>query len=254
MQKRKRWQFWLIIIVVALTIYNILPTVFYYSKPLKNPVERKKSEVIATDIMKRVNVQEKDSISWIQSFCKMLKIKPSSVEINKNTPEQVNIEFYKTEDANKFKEYIRRAGSLISFVPSQLTISDNQLEMETKKVTVQRQVPIQFDLNRADEFFEYTTKYDDKNNITAFYKELTFDRAAEIGTSVAGVSENAIMLENITKDPSSQLSKNMVYSLVHNILDFTTVFGQNSPITNRFYASFTQGHFESPKKSCSNSN
>ena len=34
MEKQKRWQFYLIIAVLVLTLYNILPTIFFYSKPL----------------------------------------------------------------------------------------------------------------------------------------------------------------------------------------------------------------------------
>ncbi|NGX28575.1 MAG: hypothetical protein K940chlam1_00757 [Candidatus Anoxychlamydiales bacterium] len=247
MQKRKRWQQWLILLIIVLTIYNILPTVFYYSKSLKKSIDRKQSETIANRIMGRVNILEKESTEWLKSYCKMLKIKPSSIEVMKDNSEQVNIEFYKVEDANKFKKYFRRAGNLIPFVPAQLSISDSQLKVDAKKITVQRQVPIQFDTSRANDFFEFTSKFDDKKRITTFYKELTFDRAAQIGEAIAGVSENAILLQNITKDMSSPLSKNMVYTLVHNILDFTKVFGTNSPMTNRYFATFTQGNFKNPK-------
>lgn len=248
MQKGKRWQFWVIIIVIALTIYNILPTVFYYSKPLKKPVDIKKSESISTSIMKRVNVLEQDSISWLKSYCKMLKIKPSYIKGNPNNAQHIDIEFYSIEDANKFKSHIRRSGSLISFVPSQLTISDNQLELDTKKLTIQRQIPIRFDIEKVNNFFEFTTKYDDQKNISNLYKEITFDRASEISYAVAGISENAILLDSIIKDPSSYTSKNMIYSLVHSILDFTSIFDQNSPVAARFFASFTQGYFDNPKE------
>lgn len=247
MQKKKRWQQWLIIIVIALTVYNILPTVFYYSKSLKKPVDRKKSESIATNIKNRVNSLEKDSVLWLKSYLKMIKTKPRTIEVNKTNPYLIDIDFLKNEDASKFKQYVRRAGNLISFVPSQLTLVDSE-QFETKKVTIKRQIPIRFDANRVNDFFEYTSKYDDKKNISSFYKEIIFDRTSQIGSSVAGVSENAILLENILEDPFAQTSKNIVFSLVHNILDFTKVFGENSPITNRFFASFTQGHFDNPKK------
>lgn len=42
MEKQKKWQVWLIIAVMTLTLYNILPTVFYYSKPLKNLLAKKR--------------------------------------------------------------------------------------------------------------------------------------------------------------------------------------------------------------------
>lgn len=247
MQKGRRWQFWVIIIVIALTIYNILPTVFYYSKPLKKTVDRKKSESISTSIMKRVNVLEQDSISWIKSYCKMLKVKPIYIRTNENNTQHIDIEFYSVDDAKKFKSHIRRSGSLITFVPAQLSISDSQLQTETKKLTIQRQIPIQFDI-KTNKFFDFTTKYDEQKNISSLYEEITFDRASEIANAVAGVSENAILLDNIIKDPTSYTSKNMILSLVHSILDFTTIFDQNSPIASRFFASFTQGYFDNPKE------
>ena len=246
MQKKKRWQQWLIIIVIALTIYNILPTVFYYSKPLKKPIEKAKAESIASSITNRVNVLEKDSVLWIKSYLKMLKIKTRSIEISKNNPDHIDIDFFKNEDATKFKKYVSRAGNLISFVPAQLNVLNSD-QFESKKVTIRRQIPIQFDKNRVNDFFEYASKVDDKKNISSLYKDVIFDRAAEIGSSVAGTSENAILLENIIKDPTSQMSKNMVFTLVHGILDFTKVFGESSPITSRYFASFTQGHFDNPK-------
>ena len=38
MDKQKKWPLVLILSVVALTIYNILPTIFYYAQPLKSAV------------------------------------------------------------------------------------------------------------------------------------------------------------------------------------------------------------------------
>ena len=201
--KRKRWQLWLILIVIALTIYNILPTVFFYSKPLKSPIDKSKAEEISVDIMNRVNSLESDSISWLNSFCKMLKVKPKYIEINKENSSQIDIEFTKLEDAKKFKKFISRAGNLISFVPAQLSISQNQIQSDTKKITIQRQIPIQFDTKKADDFFEYTSKIDKNGNIASFYREITFDRASEIGSSVAGVSDAAVLVENILKSPRS---------------------------------------------------
>ncbi|MBN2478926.1 MAG: protein translocase subunit SecD [Parachlamydiales bacterium] len=245
---RKRWQFWLIIIVIALTVYNILPTVFYYSKPLKNPISKTQAENISVNIMDRVNVLEKDSIAWLNSFCKMLNTNPKSVNIRKNNPSLVDIEFSKKSDAEKFKKYLPRAGSLIYFVPSQLTISPNQLQVDDNKITIQRKIPINFDVKKAEEYFEYTPKFNKNGNIASFYKDLSFDRAADIGNTISGVSRPAILIDNIVKDPSSVLAKDSVYLLVHNILDFTEVFNQNSPIASRYFASFTQGYFENPLK------
>ena len=60
MQKKKKFSFILIILILALTIYNILPTIFYYSKPLKKPISHKEALVTSKRIESRVNILEKD--------------------------------------------------------------------------------------------------------------------------------------------------------------------------------------------------
>ena len=127
---KKRWQFWLIIIVLGLTIYNILPTVFFYSKPLKKPINYQKAETVSIDVMNRVNVLEEDSIAWLQSFCKMIKVKPKSIKLDKENPSEIGMEFFKLEDAKKFKKFLPRAGNLISFVPAQLNLSPSQVQLD----------------------------------------------------------------------------------------------------------------------------
>ncbi len=248
MQKRNRWQYWLIIIVLALTIYNILPTVFYYTKPLKKPISEKQANQVAVDITQRINALENESIAWVESFCKMIKVKPTSITLDKDNPAQINLLFSKLTDSDKFKKYIPRAGNLIPFMPAQLTIAPTEMNTRSKKVTLQRQIPIQFTPQKLKDFFEYTAKEQQDGSLTQKYKEIIFDRTTHISTSFAGVSENSVMVENILKDPQSALAKDMVFAIADNIASFTKVFGQTSNVTNRFFASFTQNYFDSNSK------
>jgi SecD/SecF fusion protein len=59
MQKRTKLQFWIITLVIILTIYNILPTVFYYSKPLKEPINAKQAGYVSKGISARVTELER---------------------------------------------------------------------------------------------------------------------------------------------------------------------------------------------------
>ena len=93
MEKQKRWQLFLITGVIFLTAFNILPTVFYYVKPLKLPVTEKQSQQIATSIVHRITDLENQSIQWIESFCKLLKIKPSTIALDPKQPEFIQIGF-----------------------------------------------------------------------------------------------------------------------------------------------------------------
>ena len=55
MDKKRKWQFALILTVILLTIYNILPTLFYYFQPLGSPVSQSVAEKTALDIAARVD-------------------------------------------------------------------------------------------------------------------------------------------------------------------------------------------------------
>ncbi len=93
MQKQKRWQFALILAVTALTIYNILPTVFFYTKPLDSPVNESRGNQISIDIVNRINSLETESVKWIHSFCNLLQVKPQSVQIDSQDPEIIAVSF-----------------------------------------------------------------------------------------------------------------------------------------------------------------
>ena len=160
MEKQKRWQFVLILIVIGLTIYNILPTVNFYTKPLSKPVSEKRADVIAADAMNRVNDLEDQSLSWLKSFNKLLQVKAQSIEIDENNPQLVHLKFTTDEDANTFRKRLPLAGSLIPFVPSQLSLVGGQT---SKQVTVQRKIPIQFDVaSEGNKYFSYASKRDDQ--------------------------------------------------------------------------------------------
>ena len=71
MEKQKRWQLFVIVAVLLLTLYNILPTIIYYSKPLRDPIGLERAEVVSNQIAARVNQLEKNAEEWIASYCEL---------------------------------------------------------------------------------------------------------------------------------------------------------------------------------------
>ena len=110
MRKQKRWQFTLITVVILLTIYNILPTVLFYTKPLKNPILEKQALTIAKTAVERVNSLEEQSKNWLQSFNQLLDIKASSIELNTKNPQLIHLNFPTEKQADTFKKYLREMG------------------------------------------------------------------------------------------------------------------------------------------------
>ncbi|OGN59577.1 MAG: hypothetical protein A3F40_03705 [Chlamydiae bacterium RIFCSPHIGHO2_12_FULL_27_8] len=250
--KNKKWQSTLIIIVLSLTLYNILPTVFYYSKPLKSPITEKKANEISSKIADRVNNLEKESIDWIKSYCKLLNLSPKSIQILKDRPSHIEVEFTKIDDAKILKKFLPRSGNIISFVPSQLNLSASEVEKDSKRVLIHRKIPITLEKGQLGRFFKFTKKFDSEQKISSIYKDLLFDRASEISYQVGGTSENSYLVDTIHKNPSSALSKEITLSLVYNILDYSKQFEENSPILNRYFSTFTQNDLSNKKELINN--
>lgn len=124
MDKQRKWNLFLILTVIALTIYNIMPTIFYYTKPLSQPIGEERAKELSSSISERVSQLKPESVEWVHSFCELLHIKPVSV----TTDPILTIRFSKPEEAARFRNYFPRAGSLIPFAPAQLSLIPQNVE------------------------------------------------------------------------------------------------------------------------------
>ncbi len=239
MEKRKRWQRLLILGVLFLTVYNILPTVFFYTKPLNTPVDEKKATKIASDIMERVNHLEDDAQTWLTSFCKLLKLKPQSITIDQQNPQHISLTFKNAGDANTFRQHLSRAGSLISFVPSQLSLYNTD-DTLTKTVVVQRKIPLRFENEKKESYFQFSHKYDENHAPTPLYRALTFDRALQLAMAIGGPSENAKLVNAAISAQSPEEKQDLTLRLAQNLNSYVKVFGQSSELSKRYFASFSQ--------------
>lgn len=247
MEKQKRWQFYLITAVIILTIYNILPTVFFYTKSLKKPIDQKQSEKIASESLARVNRLESDALSWVKSYAKLLGLKPSSVSLSKNQPQHIEVSFSKNDDAELFRKNFNRSGSLITFPPAQLTLAPGEGLEKANKVTILRSVPVHFNPQNTKEYFTYAEKTAD--NFSESFKKIVTDRMLQIGLAIAGPSENSNLVKaiNSTKDLVSQ--RELVLNLSKNLDTYAKTFSQNAGIKKRFVSTLARGEYKNPKES-----
>ena len=244
MEKQKRWQFVLITIVILLTLYNILPTILFYSKPLKQPIHEKRAEAIAKSAVLRVNALETESLNWLKSYNKLLDIQPQSLKLDPENPQLIHIQYKTSEDAQKLRHHLPRAGSLIPFIPAQLSLIPSEKDPSSSQVTLQRGIPIHFNTDQLDTYFSFTPKRDQNGNITTLYQKVIGDRLIQIGLAVGGTSENAQYLETILNHKGNPRSEEFLQILSNNILTYVKIFGENSPIAKRYYATFTQANIE----------
>lgn len=218
MQKKRKWQFILILSVIVLTIYNILPTIFYYCKPLKDPISQNQAEKIGLEIADRVNQLENESKEWVKSYCNLLNVKPASIK--SESPQSMIVSFAKTEEASRFRSNFPRAASLIPFFPAQMGIVIGN--EGSKDVVVQRRIPVHL----SEKFFSYAPKG------SPLYRDVIIDRAAQIAVALGGPTESAMIL--------SSNHPNSVDALTSKIQAISSLKG---PLLNRYASSFTQGDF-----------
>ncbi|WP_068467383.1 protein translocase subunit SecDF [Candidatus Protochlamydia phocaeensis] len=241
MEKQKRWQFYLIVAVLVITLYNILPTLFFYSKPLKSPIDAPRAEKIASAIIDRVNQIEVDSKEWLYSFCRLLGVKPTSIDLVPTNSGLFQVSFKNEQDADLFKRFLPRAGALIPFTPAQLELSSESANSDVATVLVQRNIALHLDPSEIDQLFQFTPKYAADNKIADFYRDIVNDRATQVALAVGGPSRAALQMLAIVNDNRADAGyEEAVIALAKEIVDMDNVLGRSNPITKRYYASFAQ--------------
>jgi SecD/SecF fusion protein len=239
MEKQKRWQLYLIIAVLILTLYNILPTIFFYSKPLTAPIDAPRAEQVASSIIHRVNQLEVESKEWLASFCRLLGIKPVSIDLDPTNQGLIQVSFKNDQDAALFKRFLSRAGALIPFVPAQLELSSENSSKDSSNVLVQRNVSLQLDPGEVDQLFQFTPKYGKDGQIADLYRDIINDRVTQIALAIGGPSKEALQMDALVNH-GEDLPDDVTLSLAKGIVDVDSVFGKNSAIAKRYYASFAQ--------------
>jgi SecD/SecF fusion protein len=240
MEKQKRWQFILIIAVILLTVYNILPTIFYYSKPLKEEIGEARAQHSANSIARRVNSLQNESRDWLFAFCKLVKVQAKSIKANADFPEWFELSFSNSNDAAKFKAMLPQAGSLIPFVPSHLSLGP-QVNPDPNVVTVERQIGYRFNSEDLSSLFQFTSKYTDEQKVAPNYRTVTNDRIEEIILSLSGTSKTAQEAMILLDNANSKGNEERTLSLAQEIVRVQSTFGNNPATAKRFYTHFFQG-------------
>lgn len=240
MDKQKPWQLYLIIAVIVLTIYNILPTIFYYTKPLKDPITPARSKAVVEEITTRVHTLEEDSVAWLESFNKLLHIKAEKIEVNPTDPRLIQLSFKTAKEAALFSRFLPNAGALIPFVPSQLTLLPRADEDNPTSVVVARQIGVRINDAEKDKLFVYTTRNEPSGVISPFYRQLVDDRAAELALAFGSTSEEAAQFKAIAESKDPAETDALVLALAKEIADIEKAFGASNAIAQRIYKNFAQ--------------
>lgn len=233
MEKQKRWQFYVIIAVFLLTLYNILPTVIFYSKPLKKPIDKPYAMQVAQEIGQRVNSLENESVAWVRSYCDMLKLHPKQVALSQDDPSVLAVQFPDAKEQELFAQLLPRAGALIPFVPAQLSLLNPKAADNT--VTVLRNVGVHFDEKQPENLFQFAQKAE-AGKTTAFYFDLVSDRFTGVAQLLGGTSPQVAEAMAVLDEKGSN---DGLFFLARKIAKVSENFA-GTDFAKRYFASFSQ--------------
>lgn len=246
MEKQKRWQLYLIVAVLLLTLYNILPTIIYYSKPLNEPVDAKQAHQVAENIIQRVDSLEEQSEAWLTSFAKLLHVHPESIALSESDPRIIEVAFKNATDANQFRRFLPTAGALIPFTPSQLRLARETDSKSPNIVYVERNIGVHLEPKQSDELFQFSSLATPEGQVAPLYRDLVYDRMVQVALSFAETSLISRQIAAIVSNPNDPQFDELAISLARDINEITNTFRADSDLAKRYYASFTQT--ENPDK------
>ncbi|MGR3911792.1 MAG: protein translocase subunit SecD [Candidatus Rhabdochlamydia sp.] len=237
MEKPKRWHFFLIISVFTLTLYNILPTLFFYTKPLKDPIQEKEGYQIARQIALRVNALEQEAIDFTLSFAKLIDVSPLSIEIDPTNCQLLTIKFHHLEEAKRFRYLFTQSQNYRHFAPSKLEICD--LDFTSKSVTLQRKIPLHFNLKNIKSYFTYGKIKEEDGTFTPLYQDLIHDRLKTVMLSLGGASSSSLLIQSSFKlqDASHQ---DTLMAIGKKLLENAKLLEKHPSLRKRYFASFSQ--------------
>ena len=242
MERPKRWQLILIVAVILLTLYNILPTIFYYSKPLNESIDKAQADTVASQMLQRVDALEQDAVAWIKAYSKHLGLKPKEVSLQEDS-QFIQVSFSNDRDTSIFKQYLSEAGIRIPFVPAQLKLVSNLDAEAMNKVTVQRQIGVRLPKDALSQFFTFSYKREGGGELSPFYRGLVQERQEQLALQLGGVSANFLRLSSLlelSQDNAEEYMRGMIH-LASQVNEVRSIFGQGSPMAKRYFSSFTQG-------------
>ena len=178
MQKRF-WSKILISLVLLLSVYNALPTVFFYCQPLKDPINEQQALSIGKSISKRMRSLEDNTLDWLSSFCKTIKVDPISIKVDETAPHQIILKFKNSSDTSMFMKYLPRANAWIPFPPQNLFLKERSDPIH-KRVFLERKSFFDFAEAGDSGLFSFISKEALGEKVSMDYQALLMDQITPV--------------------------------------------------------------------------
>lgn len=240
MEKIKRWHIITLLIVFALTLYNVLPTVIYYKKPLSQKITDKEAASISKEIISRWSSIEKDNLKWLQAYVKHLKFKTTSIEKDPVHSNRLHVEFEKSEDALKFKQLLPYATSQIDFEPARLQLDPCE-SSHPKKVTLLQNLSTASGQTPTLSFVPNMDKSED-------LKTHLQERAKSLAYLVAQSTDNSDLEYLLANPELGEHLNHQILQICENVQAYQKNLGPDSDVTHHFLSYLVNTQDEAPSQ------
>ncbi len=238
MEKQKRWQLAVILTVLAWTLYNILPTIIFYMRPLSQPVDAKGSEAIELAIAQRVNNLSPDAVDWIHNFSTMVGVHPSNIKVDAANPTIITFDVATPEEATIVQKFLPRAGMLISFKPSQLFLDD----VSGCSIRVRSHLGIQIPPSSVPEYFKFISKKEKDGQPSPEYFDIARNRFVAVAYACSGPSALAEKADAALKGDDKQALE----QIATDIAEWEATLDTDQKLTTRLLKNLFQGSVATP--------
>ncbi len=238
MEKNKHWHYGLVFTVLAVTLYNILPTLFFYCKPLKAPIDLKEGKKIEQQIANRVHSVDEETLSWVKSFCTTLGLKPKSIQKDPLNPSLILVQFNSESDSEQFKNLFFRANHSILHSYRQLNIIFSE-KIDPKMVVLTQKIGISEDLKKFTNFTVISEN-------GSFSDQFKTDQLKKLEKVVQHLTSNTYsgLVKKISESNNSEMKLDFANAISDRLNSVVTALSNHPTALKRALASFTQGDFD----------
>ena len=178
MEKKQRWRLLVILSVLFFALYNVLPTVLYYSKPLKNPVDASRALDIAKEVAARLDKENEALIDRINSFGEQSAIPFQSVAIDEKDPSTVVCTLKKKEDLEKAQSLLPYLGVASSDKSEQFFV----VKAAGDEIVLVRRPALSIPDKQLSNYFTYIPLVDQKGIPSSEWMSLSSRRLVALAT------------------------------------------------------------------------
>lgn len=233
MEKKQQWRLVVILLVLSFALYNVLPTVLYYTKPLSSPIDEKRAELIAKDVAERLEGNNQAILDRLKSFADQAGISFSKISIDEKDPSTIVCSISSKEDLAKVQSYLPYLGVASQDLSEQFFV----VKAEDGEIVLVRHPIVQMPQDKIHTFFTFIPLLDKAGKPTAEWVSLASNRFV---TLAQAMRDPLHLKSDVERATSEKNWESACSSLTQRLGDWIDSFGSDTRLFDIVRVSLVQ--------------